>query len=145
MTAELLYDNSKDNPNNPNKPPKRVRWGRESSDEMGSITLMVVCKDEADLPALQAAVRAHVGKSTVARVTDQIDARFAEYDTNRDGKITRDEAPKRMARFFELLDEDKNGSLDKAELKRVLEGMAGGFGGFGGGGTGNGGSGGGGK
>ena len=145
VTAELLYDNSKDNPNNPNKPPKRVRWGRESSDEMGSITLMVVCKDEADLPALQAAVRAHVGKSTVARVTDQIDARFAEYDTNRDGKITRDEAPKRMARFFELLDEDKNGSLDKAELKRVLEGMAGGFGGFGGGGTGNGGSGGGGK
>ena len=30
-----------------------------------------------------------------------------------------DEAPKRMARFFELLDEDKNGSLDKVELKRV--------------------------
>lgn len=138
LTAELVYDNSKDNDNNPNKPPKRVRWGRESTDEMGSITLMVVCKDEAELPVLQAALRAHIGKGTVSRVSDQIDARFAEFDTNRDGKITRDEAPKRMARFFELLDEDKNGSLDKVELKRVLEGMAGGFGGFGGGDAGGG-------
>ncbi|MEQ1633376.1 MAG: hypothetical protein ABL997_13445, partial [Planctomycetota bacterium] len=141
LTAELVYDNSKDNDNNPNKPPKRVRWGRESTDEMGSITLMVVCKDEAELPVLQAALRAHIGKGTVSRVSDQIDARFAEFDTNRDGKITRDEAPKRMARFFELLDEDKNGSLDKVELKRVLEGMAGGLGGFGGGGDAGGGGG----
>jgi hypothetical protein len=28
------YDNSEGNPNNPNKPPKEVRWGEQTTDEM---------------------------------------------------------------------------------------------------------------
>jgi len=31
---EAVYDNSKDNPNNPNDPPKDVRWGEATTDEM---------------------------------------------------------------------------------------------------------------
>ena len=125
LTAELVYDNSKDNANNPNKPPKRVRWGRESSDEMGSITVMVVPKDEADLPALLEAVRSHAGKGAVKRIQNQIDERFAQFDQNKDGKVTRDEAPPAMAAFFDFLDQDKNGSLDKAEVQKAIESMAG--------------------
>ena len=125
LTAELVYDNSKDNANNPNKPPKRVRWGRESSDEMGSITVMVVPKDEADLPALLEAVRSHAGKGAVKRIQNQIDERFAQFDKNSDGKVTRDEAPPAMAAFFDFLDQDKNGSLDKAEVQKAIESMAG--------------------
>jgi len=125
LRSELVYDNSRDNPNNPNKPPKRVRWGRESNDEMGSITLMVVPKDEADLPALLEAVRSHAGKGAVKRIQNQIDERFAQFDQNNDGKVTRDEAPPAMAAFFDFLDTDKNGSLDKQEVQKAIEQMAG--------------------
>jgi mono/diheme cytochrome c family protein len=41
LHAELRYDNSADNLRNPHSPPQRVRWGRESFDEMGSMTLLV--------------------------------------------------------------------------------------------------------
>jgi len=32
--VEAVYDNSADNPRNPNNPPKRVTWGEETTDEM---------------------------------------------------------------------------------------------------------------
>jgi mono/diheme cytochrome c family protein len=117
LRAELVYDNSKDNPNNPNKPPKRVVWGRESTDEMGSITLMVVPADEQDLPALQAAVRSKNQERVLARADQEIDRRIAQYDKNGDGKLTRDEVPARMRQFFDFLDKDRNGSIDKDEIK----------------------------
>lgn len=34
LALEATYDNSADNPNNPNVPPKDVRWGEATSDEM---------------------------------------------------------------------------------------------------------------
>jgi hypothetical protein len=63
LHAKISYDNSADNPHNPTDPPKRVHWGRESTDEMGSITLMVVAAKEEDLPKLQNAYRQHVRDS----------------------------------------------------------------------------------
>ena len=35
LDVKITFDNSADNPHNPTSPPKRVRWGRESTDEMG--------------------------------------------------------------------------------------------------------------
>lgn len=55
--AELHYDNSSNNPVNPNAPPKRVRWGRETKDEMGSVTLLVVPRHAADLRKLRRSIR----------------------------------------------------------------------------------------
>jgi hypothetical protein len=55
--AELHYDNSSNNPVNPNAPPKRVRWGRETNDEMGSVTLLVVPRHAADLRKLRRSIR----------------------------------------------------------------------------------------
>ena len=34
LEIEATYDNSSDNPRNPSNPPKRVRWGEETTDEM---------------------------------------------------------------------------------------------------------------
>ena len=42
LTAELVYDNSTANPENPNYPPQEIRWGRQSGDEMGSVSIMAV-------------------------------------------------------------------------------------------------------
>jgi mono/diheme cytochrome c family protein len=63
IEVKITYDNSVDNPRNPTKPPRRVRWGRESTDEMGSITLQVVAAKEADFPRLQDGYRQHVRDS----------------------------------------------------------------------------------
>ena len=41
IDVEIKYDNSASNPRNPHSPPERVTWGRESTDEMGSIALQV--------------------------------------------------------------------------------------------------------
>jgi hypothetical protein len=39
LRAEFLWDNSEDHPRNPNLPPKRVRWGEGSTDEMSGIII----------------------------------------------------------------------------------------------------------
>jgi len=51
--VKIRYDNSAENPRNPTSPPKRVRWGRESTDEMGSSTLLVVAAKEDEFGKLQ--------------------------------------------------------------------------------------------
>ena len=55
LNVRITYDNSAENPRNPSNPPKRVLWGENSTDEMGSISLMVVAADEEELPQLRAA------------------------------------------------------------------------------------------
>src|SRR5262249_2694856 len=64
--SELSYDNSADNPSNPNKPPKRVHWGQQTTDEMGSITLLVVPAEEKDLDTLLAALRTKMASRALA-------------------------------------------------------------------------------
>jgi tetratricopeptide (TPR) repeat protein/mono/diheme cytochrome c family protein len=40
------YDNSASNPRNPDYPPRRVRWGQNSSDEMGDVWFQLLTDDE---------------------------------------------------------------------------------------------------
>lgn len=54
IDGELTYDNSANNIRNPHNPPQRVRWGENSTDEMGSLLLSVVPKVVDDLSILQA-------------------------------------------------------------------------------------------
>ena len=49
LSMQYTYDNSADNPRNPEQPPKRARWGQRSSDEMGDLWIQVLTKDQADL------------------------------------------------------------------------------------------------
>ena len=67
LTARITYDNSADNPRNPTVPPKRVRWGRESLDEMGSMSLQVVAAKEEDFPKLRDAYSAHLRGALLKR------------------------------------------------------------------------------
>jgi mono/diheme cytochrome c family protein len=53
LDVEIHWDNSAENPRNPSSPPLRVTWGEESKDEMGSISLMVVPREESELGVLQ--------------------------------------------------------------------------------------------
>jgi uncharacterized protein (TIGR03437 family) len=60
LDGELTYDNSANNFRNPNTPPKRVTWGENSTDEMGSLLLNVVPSNAADLSTLQSATIVYV-------------------------------------------------------------------------------------
>ena len=42
IDAVISYDNTADNPRNPCNPPRRVRWGVQSYDEMGSVNFIMV-------------------------------------------------------------------------------------------------------
>lgn len=121
LRGELRYDNSKDNPSNPNKPPRRVRWGRETTDEMGSVTLLVVPADEKDLPELLRAVGRKNAEKAIAQFEGQVDQQFEKLDTNRDGKVSKEEMPRRLRILFARLDKDGDGSLSKAEAKALTE------------------------
>ena len=122
--AEIVYDNSADNPENPFHPPREIRWGRESNDEMGSLTLMVVAADEANRPELQSAVREHFTRSIISSFSSGRDLAkmLMQLDQNRDGKLQQSEAPPRLnARVFSLLDRDSDGNLDEDELDKLKE------------------------
>jgi tetratricopeptide (TPR) repeat protein len=59
VTMQYSYDNSSDNPLNPNHPPIRVRSGNRSSDEMGHLWLQVMPAQKDELKTIQEALMRH--------------------------------------------------------------------------------------
>ena len=55
IEIEYTYDNSDKNDNNPIRPPRRVRFGQESADEMGTCTLSVTLNNPRDRAKLMMA------------------------------------------------------------------------------------------
>lgn len=49
LKLEATFDNSADNPSNPNKPPKRITWGEGTADEMALCIFEVTCPTVPDL------------------------------------------------------------------------------------------------
>jgi hypothetical protein len=60
LDVTITYDNSAGNKRNPSSPPKPVRWGEESTDEMGSVSVAVVAANPREMPLLQQALAAHI-------------------------------------------------------------------------------------
>jgi hypothetical protein len=48
IVMETVHDNSADNIRNPNSPPKRMRWGEQTTDEMSVAILQLVPTNEGD-------------------------------------------------------------------------------------------------
>jgi hypothetical protein len=65
LDSTITYDNSASNPRNPSNPPKRVTWGEQSTDEMGSMGLQVVAVNPGDLRRLNAAYAQHVREAAM--------------------------------------------------------------------------------
>ena len=73
----LSYDNSEENPHQPTHPPKRVRWGPTSTDEMGVITLSVMFDQPEQKTAMHAALKRKLIEQFVDRLSagDQVQLR----------------------------------------------------------------------
>ena len=56
LVMRYTYDNSAENPRNPHQPPARVRFGSETTDEMGELLVQLVPRASGDLAELRADV-----------------------------------------------------------------------------------------
>ena len=66
VVMRFVFDNSAGNPSNPSRPPRRVRFGPQSTDEMAELMLQVLPVDPADRPALVQDVSRHVAQIVLA-------------------------------------------------------------------------------
>lgn len=108
MHCVAHFDNSADNPNNPD-PTKTVRWGEQTWEEMmiGYFDYVVPVGTPRDAPT---------GDRNQQRAQDLFD----RLDRNADGKVVRDEAPDEHRALFTVLDRDKDDALTVEELARVF-------------------------
>jgi mono/diheme cytochrome c family protein len=94
IDAVITYDNSAENPRNPCNPPRRVRWGVQSFDEMGSVNFMMIPagtvspeEEEKARQQMAAALKTAIGKVMESDAVKRYAAeqkRFME-DPTRDG------------------------------------------------------------
>jgi hypothetical protein len=140
LTATIRYDNSSKNVANPFSPPRRISWGRESTDEMGSITLQVVARDESQRPLLEGSVRELTRGALRSRIKSQMGPFSAVFgsrlssgratqqdllkrlDRNQDERLQAQEIPQQIReRLLDFFDRDNNNELEGDELKVMLE------------------------
>ena len=109
LDAAVTWDNSSDNINNPNDPPIPVKWGRESDDEMGSVTLQMFAANPREFPELRQAIQQHVAESGMKA---------------RGGRLAQNANRPRGAqlkRLIEQFDKDGDGKLSPAERQAARE------------------------
>ncbi len=72
VSMRYSYDNSADNPRNPNNPPQRVVYGQNSSDEMAELLLQVLPGSDADLQTLRNTAAEHAIWDQVAWISEEL-------------------------------------------------------------------------
>ena len=139
MAVDIVYDNSSDNPENPFSPPRPISWGRESTDEMGSITLLAIAKNENERSILEQDVKARTRESLRKRLSSQLGGissigglmgrsnglggggilnggLLRLFDRNRDGILQKNEIPeKQRERLLDLMDTNNDDAIDQSE------------------------------
>ncbi|MCO8125175.1 redoxin domain-containing protein [Stieleria sp. TO1_6] len=63
ISVQAWYDNSSDNPLNPNSPPRTVYWGSDSTDEMLICNFQCTCKTMQELKELQQHQRRYIARN----------------------------------------------------------------------------------
>ena len=74
IVMETVHDNSAENFRNSSNPPKRVKWGEQTTDEMSVALVHLVPQREEDMPTL----RKEQGKRIVGGIDAQLPAKPIE-------------------------------------------------------------------
>ena len=131
INGVVTFDNSENNPHNPSNPPRRVKWGLESSDEMGSVNFTAVPASEGDLNQFKDSVRnqfvEEARKMADRRFSSQSGSRFrdgeasnrlrsrSENTSRKRSKLGGDWRSKLGSRL-KGLDKNKNGEIEANEI-----------------------------
>ncbi|MEQ1827641.1 MAG: redoxin family protein [Pirellula sp.] len=131
LSVDLWYDNSDKNPENPFHPPQRVAWGRESTDEMGSITLLAIAVNEAERESLEQDLQQRTRSGLASRIRSQLgvlggfggnmvlgERAIQLLDRNRNGNLEREELPARLSeRLLDLFDDNGDELISPSEME----------------------------
>jgi tetratricopeptide (TPR) repeat protein len=74
IAMRFTYDNSAANPRNPHRPPARVVWGQNTTDEMGDLWLQLVPQRASDFALLNQDVRRKAHAADLAAYTKLLDS-----------------------------------------------------------------------
>jgi hypothetical protein len=89
IDVRLVYDNSVDNPRNPSpESPKRVLWGEQSFDEMGSVSVAMQAARVEDEPLIQKMLAARTQAAIGRASTNGTLKRFMEQRGGRGGHLS---------------------------------------------------------
>lgn len=109
IDARVVWDNSANNIFNPFDPPQRIRWGKESTDEMGSVTLQVTARNSAELRQLNTAFNKHRREAGSKAIRN----RFADQGKNGTGQSL-------LQRLVKQFDKDGDGRLSPEERRAAI-------------------------
>jgi hypothetical protein len=114
IDLDFTYDNSTANPQNPSNPPKMVRWGEQTTDEMAVVFMGVMLPKPDDVPAFQANMQRQMLQTILSGLQSFDDLPPEIPPSMADG----------LKRALVLFDRNKNGKLDPEEsvgLMRLLD------------------------
>lgn len=121
LTLDGVHDNSADNPQNPSNPPKRVRWGEQTFDEMSLAFLNLVPVQEGALPNGDVAMGGMRGTgSGAAKLGASIRAVSDLIAGKKPAAAQPVDYTERARRTMKRVDTDGNGRLSLAEITAVL-------------------------
>lgn len=144
VTLEGVHDNSADNPQNPSSPPKRVRWGEQTENEMSLAFLSLTPVNESDLTRFAGAERGKLkigirppGKATAetdpaAEPTARAAAFLKRADGNADGRLSAEEirtglgnkpTVEQITKAMKTFDRDGDGHLNVEEATAAVKAM----------------------
>ena len=118
LRATAIFDNSKDNPANPD-PTRTVRWGPQTYDEMMIGYVEYYMADG----SLGRGSRGGALRDRLSNLGSGhgIELLFKRMDSNSDGKVSGDELPTDQKDRLLRLDADKDGALSLEEAKRLTQ------------------------
>jgi len=114
LVCTAHWDNSSENLSNPD-PSIPVKWGDQSFEEM-MIGFYVEVFPKDQVPAKPSGGFGQIDPEQV----------FKSLDANKDGKLTKDELPERMADRLILADSNKDGGISQEELTKLFKLLQGG-------------------